>query len=91
MKRWGSAAKEAAIDAFDDVKEKGQVVVDSVRRRSVVDDVEEAKENSAGAKEPVQEDAPPEGETAAADTAEQSVDEKVQAAVEDAKIPLDEK
>lgn len=91
MKRWGSAAKEAAIDAFDDVKEKGQVVVDSVRRRSVVDDVEEAKENSADAKEPVQEDAAPEGETAAADTAEQSVDEKVQAAVEDAKIPLDEK
>ena len=91
MKRWGSAAKEAAIDAFDDVKEKGQVVVDSVRRRSVVDDVEEAKENSAGAKEPVQEDAAPEGETAAADTAEPSVDEKVQAAVEDAKIPLDEK
>jgi len=39
----------------------------------------------------VQEDAAPEGETAAADTAEPSVDEKVQAAVEDAKIPLDEK
>lgn len=91
MKRWGSVAKDAAIDAFDDVKEKGQVVIDSVRRRSVLDDVEEAREDSADVKETTQEEAAPAGEKPAADTAEPSVDEKVQAAVEDAKIPLDEK
>ena len=91
MKRWGSVAKDAAIDAFDDVKEKGQVVIDSVRRRSVLDDVEEASEDSADVKESTQEEAAPAEEKPAADTAEPSVDEKVQAAVEDAKIPLDEK
>ena len=49
MKRWGSTAKDTAKDTFDTVKEKSKVVVNTVRRRNTVDDLEAEQEAQAAA------------------------------------------
>ena len=81
-------AKDAAVDAFEDIKVKGQEVVESVRnhRTDLTDEV--AAEKEAAKQEDVasQEHAEKQDNT---DT--DSIDEKIKEAVEDAKIPLDEK
>lgn len=88
MRHWGSMAKDAAVDAFEDIKVKGQEVVESVRnhRTDLTDEV--AAEKEAAKQEDVasQEHAEKQDNT---DT--DSIDEKIKEAVEDAKIPLDEK
>ena len=88
MKKWGGVAKER----FQDVKEKGEELYHTVRHHDdLVDEIveekaEETKDGEAG-----------KAETAAAEAATAagseglSVEDKVKAAVEDAKIPLEDK
>lgn len=88
MKHWGSMAKDAAVDAFEDIKVKGQEVVESVRnhRTDLTDEVAAEKEAVK------QEDVTSQEHAADQDNTDtDSIDEKIKEAVEDAKIPLDEK
>lgn len=98
MKKWGSAAKEK----FQDVKEKGQELYHNVvhKEESLVEEIidEKAKEDAKDGETAVTETteitvdattapaAEPEATTAAESAADQA-----KAAVEDAKIPLDDK
>lgn len=98
MKKWGSNAK----DAFMDVKEKGQKLYNNVvnHKDSLVDEVAEEKAKEEAAESAEAEDivdttvpespAEPEAEPAE-DTPELSEEEQAKAAVEDAKIPLEDK
>ena len=81
MKKWGNAAKDVVME----VKEKGQEAIQHVRHRdTLVEDVAAEKEQAAAATAEKEE-----AEKAVA-AEEKSVEEQVRAAVEDAKIPLDE-
>lgn len=82
MKHWGSVAKDAAVDAFADIKTKSQELMESVRNRrtDLTDEVALEKEKDD------------QGEVVEVEGAdEKNIDEKIKEAVEDAKIPLDEK
>ena len=86
VKKWGGTAK----DKFQDVKEKGQELYHNVRHQDdLVEEIIEEREAQAAAKEKqkAEEAAAP----AQAEKADRDVEEQVKAAVEDAKIPLDEK
>ncbi|MDY5105005.1 MAG: hypothetical protein SPE91_06670 [Megasphaera elsdenii] len=100
MKKWGGVAKER----FQDVKEKGEELYHTVRRHDdLVDEIveekaEETKDGEAGKAETADAEAATaagtdaKAETAApADSEGLSVEDKVKAAVEDAKIPLEDK
>lgn len=100
MKKWGGVAKER----FQDVKEKGEELYHTVRHHDdLVDEIveekaEETKDGDAGKAETAAAEAATaagtdaKAETAApADSEGLSVEDKVKAAVEDAKIPLEDK
>ena len=100
MKKWGGVAKER----FQDVKEKGEELYHTVRHHDdLVDEIveekaEETKDGEAGKAETAAAEAATaagtdaKAETAApADSESLSVEDKVKAAVEDAKIPLEDK
>ena len=100
MKKWGGVAKER----FQDVKEKGEELYHTVRHHDdLVDEIveekaEESKDGEAGkaetaaAKAATAAGTDAKAETAApADSEGLSVEDKVKAAVEDAKIPLEDK
>ena len=100
MKKWGGVAKER----FQDVKEKGEELYHTVRHHDdLVDEIveekaEETKDGEAGKAETAAAEAATaagtdaKAETAApADSEGLSVEDKVKAAVEDAKIPLEDK
>lgn len=100
MKKWGGVAKER----FQDVKEKGEELYHTVRHHDdLVDEIveekaEESKDGEAGKAETADAEAATaagtdaKAETAApADSEGLSVEDKVKAAVEDAKIPLEDK
>lgn len=100
MKKWGGVAKER----FQDVKEKGEELYHTVRHHDdLVDEIveekaEESKDGEAGKAETAAAEAATaagtdaKAETAApADSEGLSVEDKVKAAVEDAKIPLEDK
>lgn len=99
VKKWGGAAK----DRIQDVKEKGEEIYRSVRHHDdLVDEIIEEKEaedvkegEAAAAEKTAAETAQPEDAAAPAAAAakdeEMSVEDKVKAAVEDAKIPLEDK
>ena len=103
MKKWGGAAK----DRLQDVKEKGEELYHSVRHHDdLVDEIVEEKEaedakadeaaktDAAAAGQPAEEGTAAAAAAPAADAAkdeEMSVEDKVKAAVEDAKIPLEDK
>lgn len=100
MKKWGGVAKER----FQDVKEKGEELYHTVRHHDdLVDEIveekaEETKDGEAGkAETAAAEVATAAGTDAKAETAAPadseglSVEDKVKAAVEDAKIPLEDK
>ena len=100
MKKWGGVAKER----FQDVKEKGEELYHTVRHHDdLVDEIveekaEETKDGEAGkAETAAAEAATAAGTDAKAETADPadseglSVEDKVKAAVEDAKIPLEDK
>lgn len=96
MKKWGGVAKER----FQDVKEKGEELYHTVRHHDdLVDEIveekaEETKDGEAGKAETAATAAGTDAkaETAApADSEGLSVEDKVKAAVEDAKIPLEDK
>lgn len=99
VKKWGGAAK----DRIQDVKEKGEEIYRSVRHHDdLVDEIIEEKEaedvkegEAAAAEKPAAETAQPEDAAAPAAAAAKdegmSVEDKVKAAVEDAKIPLEDK
>lgn len=100
MKKWGGVAKER----FQDVKEKGEELYHTVRHHDdLVDEIveekaEETEDGEAGKAETAAAEAATaagtdaKAETAApADSEGLSVEDKVKAAVEDAKIPLEDK
>ncbi|MGN0949069.1 MAG: hypothetical protein ACI4NR_09310 [Megasphaera sp.] len=99
VKKWGGAAK----DRIQDVKEKGEEIYRSVRHHDdLVDEIIEEKEaedvkegEAAAAEKTAAETAQPKDAAAPAAAAakdeEMSVEDKVKAAVEDAKIPLEDK
>ena len=100
MKKWGGVAKER----FQDVKAKGEELYHTVRHHDdLVDEIveekaEETKDGEAGKAETAAAEAATaagtdaKAETAApADSEGLSVEDKVKAAVEDAKIPLEDK
>lgn len=100
MKKWGGVAKER----FQNVKEKGEELYHTVRHHDdLVDEIveekaEESKDGEAGKAETAAAEAATaagtdaKAETAApADSEGLSVEDKVKAAVEDAKIPLEDK
>lgn len=100
MKKWAGVAKER----FQDVKEKGEELYHTVRHHDdLVDEIveekaEETKDGDAGKAETAAAEAATaagtdaKAETAApADSEGLSVEDKVKAAVEDAKIPLEDK
>ena len=100
MKKWGGVAKER----FQDVKEKGEELYHTVRHHDdLVDEIveekaEDTKDGEAGKAETAAAEAATaagtdaKAETAApADSEGLSVEDKVKAAVEDAKIPLEDK
>ena len=100
MKKWAGVAKER----FQDVKEKGEELYHTVRHHDdLVDEIveekaEEIKDGEAGKAETAAAEAATaagtdaKAETAApADSEGLSVEDKVKAAVEDAKIPLEDK
>lgn len=100
MKKWGGVAKER----FQDVKEKGEELYHTVRHHDdLVDEIveekaEETKDGEAGkAETAAAEAATAAGTDAKAETTDPadseglSVEDKVKAAVEDAKIPLEDK
>lgn len=100
MKKWAGVAKER----FQDVKEKGEELYHTVRHHDdLVDEIveekaEESKDGEAGKAETAAAEAATaagtdaKAETAApADSEGLSVEDKVKAAVEDAKIPLEDK
>lgn len=100
MKKWGGVAKER----LQDVKEKGEELYHTVRHHDdLVDEIveekaEETKDGEAGKAETAAAEAATaagtdaKAETAApADSEGLSVEDKVKAAVEDAKIPLEDK
>lgn len=100
MKKWGGVAKER----FQDVKEKGEELYHTVRHHDdLVDEIveekaEETKDGEAGkAETAAAEAATAAGTDVKAETADPadseglSVEDKVKAAVEDAKIPLEDK
>ena len=95
MKKWGGVAKER----FQDVKEKGEELYHTVRHHDdLVDEIveekaEETKDGEAGkAEAATAAGTDAKAETAApADSEGLSVEDKVKAAVEDAKIPLEDK
>lgn len=100
MKKWGGVAKER----FQDVKEKGEELYHTVRHHDdLVDEIveekaEETKDGEAGKAETAAAEVAmaagtdAKAETAApADSEGLSVEDKVKAAVEDAKIPLEDK
>lgn len=100
MKKWGGVAKER----FQDVKEKGEELYHTVRHHDdLVDEIveekaEETKDGEVGKAETAAAEAATaagtdaKAETAApADSEGLSVEDKVKAAVEDAKIPLEDK
>ena len=100
MKKWGGVAKER----FQDVKEKGEELYHTVRHHDdLVDEIVEEKaedttDGGAGKAETAAAEAATgagtdaKAETAApADSEGLSVEDKVKAAVEDAKIPLEDK
>ena len=100
MKKWGGVAKER----FQDVKEKGEELYHTVRHHDdLVDEIveekaEETKDGEAGKAETAAAEAATAAGTdakaemaAPADSEGLSVEDKVKAAVEDAKIPLEDK
>ncbi|MCF0151821.1 MAG: hypothetical protein MSS75_02100 [Megasphaera sp.] len=100
MKKWGGVAK----DRFQDVKEKGEELYHSVRHHDdLVDEIieekaEETKTGEGGEAEAACAEAEgtadagvKDASAAPADGGDLSVEEKVKAAVEDAKIPLEDK
>lgn len=97
MKKWGTAAKEK----FQDVKEKGQELYHNVvhKEESLVEEIidEKAKEDEKGGEEAAVETTEVTVETTAepapetTDTQAESVADQAKAAVEDAKISLDNK
>lgn len=100
MKKWGGVAKER----FQDVKEKGEELYHTVRHHDdLVDEIveekaEETKDGEAGKAETAAAEAATAAgtdakaeTTAPADSEGLSVEDKVKAAVEDAKIPLEDK
>lgn len=100
MKKWGGVAKER----FQDVKEKGEELYHTVRHHDdLVDEIveekaEETEDGEAGKAETAAAEAATAAgtdakaeTTAPADSEGLSVEDKVKAAVEDAKIPLEDK
>ena len=100
MKKWGGVAKER----FQDVKEKGEELYHTVRHHDdLVDEIveekaEESKDGEAGKAETAAAETATAAGTdakaemaAPADSEGLSVEDKVKAAVEDAKIPLEDK
>ena len=100
MKKWAGVAKER----FQDVKEKGEELYHTVRHHDdLVDEIveekaEETKDGEAGKAETAAAEAATAAGTdataemaAPADSEGLSVEDKVKAAVEDAKIPLEDK
>ena len=92
MKKWGGVAKER----FQDVKEKGED--DDLVDEIVEEKAEETKDGEAGKAETAAAEAATAAgtdakaeTTAPADSEGLSVEDKVKAAVEDAKIPLEDK